>query len=113
MHQVVIVTPTEIAELFAEAQRLGHQDFGGLGLRFFRRTRQSLRKPLPEPARRPTPPRPHYAVQMPRQLVRIHVPPLRGERVSECACGGWMERREGVRGLTHVGSRECRGWRAF
>jgi hypothetical protein len=41
-------------------------------------------------------------------LVRIHLPPMSGERVRGCACGGWLERRAGMVQLMHVGKPGCR-----
>jgi hypothetical protein len=80
----VIVTPTEIAELFAEASRLGRPEYLPSGYRFLQRA----------PGRPPLPP---YAVQ-----------PLPAERVQTCACGGYLELRQGLRRPVHVGPRGCR-----
>ena len=42
------------------------------------------------------------------KIVAIHLPPQAGERVRDCPCGGYLERRAGATRLQHVGPRGCR-----
>lgn len=42
------------------------------------------------------------------QIVGVHLAPLTGERVRECPCGGYLERRVGSSQLQHIGDRSCK-----
>ena len=74
------LTPSELADIFAEAQRLGQERFHA-GFLFVRRTPRS--EPL-----RPT--------------------PLATTRARGCSCGGWLELRVGLSRPVHVGQVGCR-----
>ena len=103
----VNVTPTEILELFAEAQHLGqrrHAYRQDDGWRVFRPNLAEEPRKLPD-----APPRfrgPWLVAGSPhRRPVDLHVPPLRTEVHSRCACGGYWETREGCsKGPRHVGA---------
>ncbi len=101
----MIVTPTEIAELFAEAQRLAPQHPEGRwhvvrlsgAPRVISAQCRAARVAVRTPGRALKPAEPPYAVQ-----------PLPAERVQTCACGGYLELRQGLRRPVHVGPRGCR-----
>lgn len=77
------LTPSELADIFAEAQRLGRERFH-TGFLFVRRT------PRPEP---------------------LQPVPLATTRVAGCPCGGWLELRVGLSRPVHVGQVGCRARR--
>lgn len=96
----MIVTPTEIAELFAEAQRLASSDRLPPELRLPTHEKDPwwrVRRRALEASRK------NATRQLRAERHTFVVEPLAASVERRCECGGYWERRVGLQKLVHVG----------